>query len=223
MTVLRRVARPLLASAFIADGIDAVVHPDAHTGALRDLEPQLAKASDGVPLLPKDARTIVRISGAVTATSGVLLAAGIAPRVAAGVLAAVQVPTILLVNPFWAARGEERKTYLRGALRGASLLGGLLLATADTAGKPSLAWRWEHSRAEAAKHKAELEKVREQVTRRQARAHHVRRGISDAASEVRHTTHDVADAAKDTARYARKAAKRRADDVGRALHDALPG
>lgn len=166
MTALRRVARPLLASAFIADGIDAVVHPDAHTGALTKLEPRLAKVADDVPYVPRDARTLVRISGAVTATSGVLLALGVAPRVAAGVLAAVQVPTILVRHPFWSTRGAERKEHLAGALRGASLLGGLLLASADTAGKPSLAWRWEHSREEAAKHKAELEKVKEKALAR---------------------------------------------------------
>lgn len=163
--MLRRLARPLLASVFIADGLDAVRHPDAHVARIEKVRPQLKNATDAVGL-PDDPRLIVRASGAITVAAGLALATGKAPRLAAFVLAAVSAPTMLARYPVWAAHGSvQRREYTEGLLRSAALLGGLLIAGADTAGKPSLAWRVNQFRAsKAADARAKLSDVKAQVS-----------------------------------------------------------
>ena len=47
MSLSRRLARPLLASSFIASGVDALLRPDAHVERFQAVEPTLEKA--GVP------------------------------------------------------------------------------------------------------------------------------------------------------------------------------
>lgn len=151
MTVLRRVARPLLAAAFIAEGLDAVRHPEAHLSIVEPFRPQLKKVTDAAGL-PDDPRLVVRATGAVSLAAAFALATNRLPRVAALVLAAVTTPIALARNPVWAAQGAvQRKEYAAGALRSLSLLGGLLIAAADTAGKPSIGWRMEHARKAKAK------------------------------------------------------------------------
>jgi len=151
MTVLRRVARPMLAAVFLADGLDAVRHPDAHAEKVERFRPVLKKVTDAVGL-PDDPRLLVRASGAVTIAAAIALASGKVPRVAAFTLAAVSAPVALAANPLWAAKGkEQRREYAQGALRSAALLGGLLIAGADTAGKPSIGWRMSQAREARAK------------------------------------------------------------------------
>jgi uncharacterized membrane protein YphA (DoxX/SURF4 family) len=141
MTVLRRFARPMLASVFVIDGLDAVRHPDSHTAELERFRPQVRKVTSALGL-PDDPRLLARISGAVTLVAALALATGRAPRLAALTLAAVTAKQTALRYPVWAARGPvERRELIDGALRSASLLGGLLIAGADTAGKPSIGWR----------------------------------------------------------------------------------
>ncbi|WP_418605385.1 hypothetical protein [Georgenia sp. SUBG003] len=88
-----------------------------------------------------------------------MLATGRRPRSAALTLALLNVPMTVVNNPVWAAHGgQQRKQYLSGLVRGLSLGGGLLLAAADLAGKPSWGWRVSNAR----EHRSEL---------RQAKAH----------------------------------------------------
>src|SRR3546814_20513833 len=64
------------------------------------------------------------------------------PRVAALTLAGSLVPTTLAGHAFWAESDPAAKKQHRLAFfTNASVLGGLLLAGADTEGKPGLAWR----------------------------------------------------------------------------------
>lgn len=105
--------------------------------------------------------------GAVKVGAGVALGVGFAPRFAAGILAALQVPTMVARHPVWAVPSQDRREHLSGLLRDGAVLGGLLLAAADTAGKPSLAWQLDAARQQVS---AEAKK-----TGRKAR-----RSISDA-------------------------------------------
>ena len=71
-----------------------------------------------------------------------MLSIGKLPRVAALALCGSIVPTTLAGHRFWeetepATRAQQRTHFLKNL----GLLGGLLLATVDTAGKPSLSWR----------------------------------------------------------------------------------
>src|SRR5690625_115944 len=140
MSISRRLARPLLASSFVATGVDAVMHPDSHVERFRKIEPTLEKA--GVPpAIAADTRLLVRVSGGVTALAGLMLATNRNPRAAALTLAAVTVPVTLVNNPVWTGGSRERKKEMRrGLLTGASLVGGRSTAARAPAANPPLAW-----------------------------------------------------------------------------------
>lgn len=151
MSPVRALARPLLASVFIVDGLDSIRHADKHAQRARPYEKTLAKLSAHVPGLPADPKSLARITGAISVGAGVLLATGKAPRLAATVLAVIAVPTTLMNYPVTSVKGEQRREYLSGALRNVALIGGLIFAAEDRRGKPSLGWRyanWQDHRAE---------------------------------------------------------------------------
>ncbi|QRY64405.1 DoxX family protein [Gordonia sp. PDNC005] len=130
--ILRRIARPLLGTAFIASGIDAVTAP---AGPARTAEPLLEN-------VPADTETVIRVAGAVQVGAGLALAFGKAPRIASTVLAGTLVPTTVFASDFWnendpAVRSAKQSAFVKNL----GLLGGVLIASADTEGRPSLGWR----------------------------------------------------------------------------------
>lgn len=144
MSLIRLLARPMLASAFVADGVDAVMHPERHAEKFDRIRPTLEKA--GVPpVVAADTKLLARATGAVSALAGVGLALGRKPRTAALVLAAINLPIAIVRDPIWAAENrEERKEMTSNLLRSASMIGGVLVAALDRKGKPSMAWRYHH-------------------------------------------------------------------------------
>lgn len=159
MSPLRALARPLLASAFILDGVDALRHADEHARKASPFAPALAKASEKVPGLPADPKTLTRLVGAVQVAAGVLLATGKAPRAAAATLAIITIPTTVVRHPAWSTKGAERQEHVAGLLRSAALLGGLIFAAEDREGKPSLGWRYDNWR----EHRDELTQLRDEL------------------------------------------------------------
>ncbi|MFW3464599.1 DoxX family protein [Streptomyces sp. 058-1L] len=147
MTVLRRVARPLLASMFVSGGYNAVRDPARLVPAAESVaDPVSTRIAPRTSLLPEDPERLVRLNGAVQLGAGVLLALGRAPRLASAALAATLVPTTLAAHRFWTIEDpEERAAQRIQFLKNASMLGGLLIAAADTHGKPSLAYRTRHT------------------------------------------------------------------------------
>ena len=164
--VTRRIARPLLASVFIAGGIDQLRRPgdkaevaapvlDAvHEAAAPTLE-RADVAPDGLPVDLADGRadlladeTLVRINGAVQVGAGLLLASNRMPRVAATALAATLVPTTLGGHRWWEEEGVDREIQRFNFLKNVALLGGLVLAASDTEGAPGLAWRLRRANRE---------------------------------------------------------------------------
>lgn len=142
--ILRKIARPLLASAFVASGVEALRAPRP---VVDTAQPLVDAGRDALPadvarVVPADAATALRINGAVQIGGGLLLATGRVPRVASAVLATTLVPSTVYDGAFWTetdpVRRETRKVSL---VKNLGLLGGVLLASADTEGKPSLAWR----------------------------------------------------------------------------------
>jgi len=92
--------------------------------------------------IPADAETFAKINAAVQIGGGLLLATGRVPRVASAALALTVIPGNLGAHMFWQETDPERKAEKRQAfLSDLSLVGGLMIASADTAGKPSLGWR----------------------------------------------------------------------------------
>jgi uncharacterized membrane protein YphA (DoxX/SURF4 family) len=145
--LLRRVARPLLAALFIQSGINTLRSPQGHVAAARPVLDAMAPAVDKVvEVAPIEQRpddlTLVQIDAGVKVAAGTLLALGKFPRLASTALAASMVPTTLATHRFWEETDPQRKAEQQTQfLKNAGLLGGLLIAAADTEGKPSLGWK----------------------------------------------------------------------------------
>ncbi|MGW0435249.1 DoxX family membrane protein [Micromonospora sp. NPDC003197] len=147
MRPLRGAARVLLSGIFVASGVRAVANPEPFVESAKPITdriaPLLAKAS---PRLPTDPQTLVRVNGVVQLVGGLLLATGRLPRPAAAALAGSLVPTTLAGHSFWntddpADRAANKIHFMKNL----GLLGGLLLAAADTQGRPGLRWRASHA------------------------------------------------------------------------------
>jgi putative oxidoreductase len=144
MTLIRLVARPMLASMFVMGGISALRNPQQH---VRMAEPVTGKLSDAaasteqVPVNP-DEKQLVLINGAAQVVGGLALATGRFPRLAALVLAGSLAPTTYAGHRFWEEKDKtQRANQQIHFFKNVSMLGGLLLAAVDTEGKPGVAWR----------------------------------------------------------------------------------
>jgi putative oxidoreductase len=143
MSVLRFAARPLLASIFVIQGYDTFRQPERVAARA---EPVVRPLAERVAAVPDDTVQAVRINGAVQAVAGSLLALGWWPRLSALAIAATLVPTTAAGHRFWEAEDQQERAQQRiHFLKNASMLGGLLIAAADTGGRPSLAWRGQHA------------------------------------------------------------------------------
>ncbi|MET7363740.1 DoxX family protein [Streptomyces sp. NPDC005562] len=139
MAVLRKCARPMLASVFVTGGAQTLRNPERAAPAV---EPLAAPVASRVSWLPEDPEKLVRINGAVQLGAGLMLATGRVPRVAALALAGTLVPTTLAGHAWWKEKDPEQRAAQRTQfIKNVSLFGGLLIAAADTHGKPSVAYR----------------------------------------------------------------------------------
>ncbi|WP_158879520.1 DoxX family membrane protein [Amycolatopsis anabasis] len=152
--ILRRVARPLLASIFIFGGIGALRDSEGHAQAAKPLiDKTLGPRAGSLPdAVPTDPVTLIRIDGLVKIGAGTALAFGKAPRLASLALLGSLVPTTLAGHAFWEKQEPaDRQEQLIHFLKNAGLAGGLLLAAGDTGGKPSLGWRARRAAKKAGK------------------------------------------------------------------------
>lgn len=152
MSVVRRIARPLLASMFVAGGLDNIMHAKDKAHVADD--PLVRAIAARINRIPEDPVAVVRLDGAAKVAGGLALAFGIMPRLAAAGLAANLVPTTIAGHKFWADEDPSVKAMQRiQFLKNVGLFGGLLLAAVDTEGKPSLAW-WARRVPGSVKHRA---------------------------------------------------------------------
>ncbi|MFE9773193.1 DoxX family protein [Streptomyces sp. NPDC005931] len=143
MSLLRVLGRPMLASMFVAGGLESVRNPKAVAPAA---EPVVRPVTEHVSVLPDRTEQAVRLNGAVQVVAGLLLGAGRVPRPAALALAATLVPTTLAGHRFWEEEDPSRRAQQRiHFLKNLSMLGGLLIAADDTGAAPSMLWRGRHA------------------------------------------------------------------------------
>jgi uncharacterized membrane protein YphA (DoxX/SURF4 family) len=141
--LIRRIARPLLSAVFVGQGVDSLLNPKRAAEAAAPAVDGLRALPDPVgSAVPSDPQTFAQITAAAQIGGGVLLASGKAPRIASAALALTVLPANLGAHMFWSEsdpqlKAEKRRDFLTDL----SLLGGLMIASADTAGKPSLGWR----------------------------------------------------------------------------------
>lgn len=155
---LRRIARPLLAAAFVAGGIDALLNPTTKANAAK---PLLDKAQEMWPAARSvDPVVVVQVGGVTKVGAGTMLALGRCPRLAAALLALELIPSTAAEHPFWSeTHPDERKIQQLRFMKNLGLLGGLLFAITDTQGKPSLAWRAKRAKKVAKKRAEKLSKT----------------------------------------------------------------
>ena len=150
MTLVRRLARPLLSAVFIAGGIDSLRSPASKAAAAEDVAPSIAAHIPGIP--EDDTEQLVKINAAVQVGAGTLLAMGKVPRLSAFALALSLVPTTAAGHRFWEeADPGARATQQIHFLKNVSLLGGLLIAAVDLEGRPGLAYRASAARKSVAR------------------------------------------------------------------------
>jgi uncharacterized membrane protein YphA (DoxX/SURF4 family) len=143
MSLLRRSARILLATSFIAGGVDQLRDPGSKTGPAR---PVLTQLAGRIPQLPQDPEQLVRLDGALKLAGGTGLVVGPFGRPAALLLAASLVPTTFVGHRFWQTSDPEQRVSDRVEFfKNLSLLGGLLITALDTGGRPSIGWRTRHA------------------------------------------------------------------------------
>lgn len=128
----------MVAGIFILQGYDTFRRPERVALAA---EPVVRPLADRIAAVPAKTEDAVRLNGAVQVTAGALLALGRLPRLSALALAGTLVPVTLAGHRFWEAGDTDRAQQRIHFLKNLSMLGGLLIAAADTAGKPSLARR----------------------------------------------------------------------------------
>lgn len=192
MTILRAVARTMLASYFVVNGIKAYRHPEQFTVAAEPVADKLlplAKSTlppQAAVYLPDDTRSLVKVTGLAQIAGGLSLATGIGRRLGAGALTLTMVPHVLASNPLNALGAEREERY--GKLsKNIALLGGVALAAMDTEGRPNLMWRARAQKQIFAKETSRAKRAAERQAREltksaKAKAGRARREIASVLS-----------------------------------------
>ncbi|MFG1676228.1 DoxX family protein [Micromonospora sp. NPDC049282] len=146
MKPVRSLARVMLSGIFVVSGARNLRNPERLVPAAKPVTDKVAPLIQNLhPRIPTDTETLIRTNAATQLVGGLMLATGRFSRPAALVLAGTLLPTTAAGHPFWnnddpAARNNNQIHFLKNL----GLLGGLLLAAADTEGKPGLRWRAGH-------------------------------------------------------------------------------
>jgi putative oxidoreductase len=152
MTLIRRLARPMLATTFALGAVEALKNSKPLAEKAQPVtDPIVKTVKKTAPQVPitSDPHTLVLANAGVQLVAAAALATNRVPRVSATVLAASLVPTTLAGHAFWQESDEEAKNNQRLAFaKNVSLLGGLILAAVDTEGRPGLAWRARRAAAD---------------------------------------------------------------------------
>lgn len=141
MNLLRMKARPLLAAPFIVDGLSALTKPEPHAEKVDQAWTALERF--GLPPLDHDqVRLAARLSGALSVGTATYFVLGKHKRTAATLLAGLTVPLALINAPVWMAGDkQERREASRKLMNYGVLFAGMLLASTDRVGEPSLSWK----------------------------------------------------------------------------------
>jgi uncharacterized membrane protein YphA (DoxX/SURF4 family) len=208
-----------LSSVFVYGGLDAMQHPQNKVKAAEPVAGPLAERITGVAV---DTETLVRLNGAVMVGAGLLLATGRLRRLASVTLAASLMPTTYAGHPFWNEADDAMKAQQRiHFMKNLSMLGGLLLAAADT----------DHKSSRRRKRKAR--KAAARTPRRPGRISQLGRGATEVLAGAesglaklteasQEQTRRAARAAGDASRQTRRAARAAGDASRQARQAARP-
>ncbi|WP_405091752.1 DoxX family protein [Micromonospora sp. NBC_01392] len=146
MKPVRSLARVMLSGIFVVSGARNLRNAERLAPAAKPVTDRVAPLIQSLhPRIPTDTETLIRANAATQLVGGLMLATGRFTRPAALVLAGTLLPATAAGHPFWNNDDPtERNNNQVHFLKNLGLLGGLLLAAADTEGKPGLRWRAGH-------------------------------------------------------------------------------
>lgn len=158
MTLVRALARPMLSTVFVVGGVNALRNTDAMAERAKPiidkLQPMLKSMTGGSVPIELTAENMVRANAAIHVLGGLMLATGRWPRRTSLLLFTTLIPTTLGGHRYWEESDpKQRGQQLMHFSKNVSLAGALLLASVDTEGRPSIAWR-ARRQASIAKKKA---------------------------------------------------------------------
>ncbi|MFI7606817.1 DoxX family protein [Micromonospora sp. NPDC049366] len=146
MKPVRSLARIMLSGIFLHSGYRNFMNPERLAPTAKPTTDRVAPLLESInPRIPTDTVSLIRANAAVQMGAGLMFATGRLARPTALVLAGTLVPVTVAGHPFWnnddpAARVNNQVHFLKNL----GLFGGLLLAAADTGGRPGLRWRTGH-------------------------------------------------------------------------------
>ena len=182
MTLVRVIARPLIASSFLMSGVERVRSAGSAASELENLLNTVTKAVPAAAPLRGNERLVAQALGATQVGAAAMLGLGKFSRLSATVLAATAaVNTLVDFKAADSSTRQARKARRTQLLKNLSLIGAVLLAAVDTNGQPGLAWRAEHFAAGARKNASGL-------------GRDARKQLARAEKSVRRTAADVAGA-----------------------------
>ena len=159
MSIVRRIARPLLATGYVANGVESFRNSST---AAQHLAPVISAAGKAAPQLQpalQNQAVVAQGLAAAQVGSAVLFGLGRLPRLSACVLVATTALHAYADYSAAQADTQEEKTARRNAaFKDSSLVGAVLLAAVDTEGSPSLVWRAEHIAGDVRKSASKLGK-----------------------------------------------------------------
>ena len=165
--LVRRIARPMLASTFLYGGLDQLRHPSPKVPRAEKLDIPSKPGMSALNITSTE--QAVRVNGAVQVAAGALLVLNRFPRVASLALAASLIPTTAAGHRFWEESDDAAKTQQKNHFfKNVSMLGGLLIAAVDTGGKESLVRRTKRV-TRTSKRRAEKEAAHDECRERSER------------------------------------------------------
>jgi len=127
MSFIRFAGRALLGGALIADGIDALRHPEDHAQAI---EPWVAKAAESVPFANDPVQVSKAAAGGLIA-GGAMIATGVMSRLGACAASSILTGVTALGYPFWQEKDQDaRRQVKQGFVMHLAMLGGAVLVLA---------------------------------------------------------------------------------------------
>ncbi|MDN5701139.1 MAG: DoxX family membrane protein [Kocuria sp.] len=159
MSIVRRLARPLLATGYVAGGVEAFRNSSA---AAEKLDPVLKQVEQVLPQVRPVTANRAQVAQGIAAAQ-VLAASALAlsklPRLSASVLlGTTAINTYVQYQSADASTKEAKSNRRNNVFKNLSLVGAVMIASVDTAGNPSLAWRASHLADDVRKNAAKVSK-----------------------------------------------------------------
>ncbi|WP_035810232.1 MULTISPECIES: DoxX family protein [Micrococcales] len=141
MTIVRKLARPLLAASFIYNGVNRLRTPES-AKHLKPVIDAAAKASPQLAPLRGQERLIGQAISATQVGAGALFALGRFPRLSSTLLLVTgSIDAYVEYVTAESETKEQKNARIAQGVKSASLVGAVALTSVDTEGNPSLAWR----------------------------------------------------------------------------------